>query len=104
LLARQIALAQYSFLIGSLGTIGGYFASFQMNLASLYENGLYVFDLKRIFELPDIIDKTQSHTIVPNQAPKIEFRNVSFSYPKSTEKVLDKLSFTIEAGMRVALI
>ena len=104
LLTRQILLAQYSFLLGSLGTIGGYFASFQMNLASLYENGLYVLDLKRIFELPDIIDKTQSNTLVPNHAPKIEFRNVSFAYPRTTEKVLDKLSFTIEAGKRVALI
>lgn len=104
LLTRHIVLAQYSFLLGSLGTIGGYFASFQMNLASLYENGLYVFDLRRIFELPDVIDKTHSTSIVPNRAPKIEFRNVSFSYPKSTEKVLDKLSFTIEAGKRVALI
>ncbi|MBP6921706.1 ABC transporter ATP-binding protein [Candidatus Gracilibacteria bacterium] len=104
LLTRQIFLAQYSFLLGSLGTIGGYFASFQMNLASLYENGLYVFDLKRIFELPDLIDKTQSTSIVPDCAPKIEFRNVSFSYPKSKEKVLDKLSFTIEPGKRVALI
>lgn len=104
LLTRQIVLAQYSFLLGSLGTIGGYFASFQMNLASLYENGLYVFDLRRIFELPDVIDKTHSKTVVPNRAPKIEFRNVSFSYPKSSEKVLDKLSFTIEAGKRVALI
>lgn len=104
LLAREIVLAQYSFLLGSLGTIGGYFASFQMNLASLYENGLYVFDLRRIFELPDIIDKTKSLQKVPNVAPKIEFRNVSFSYPKSSEKVLDQLSFTIEAGKRVALI
>ena len=42
--------------------------------------------------------------LVPNHAPKIEFRNVSFSYPKSTEKVLDQLSFTIEPGKRVALI
>lgn len=75
-----------------------------MNLASLYENGLYVFDLKRIFELPDIIDKTRSHVVVPDHAPKIEFRNVSFSYPKSTEKVLNQLSFVIEAGKRVALI
>lgn len=75
-----------------------------MNLASLYENGLYVFDLRRIFELPDVIDKTKSLQKVPNAAPKIEFRNVSFSYPKSTEKVLDQLSFTIEAGKRVALI
>lgn len=104
LITKNIALAQYSFLLGSLWTIAGYFASFQMNLAALYENGLYVFDLKRIFELPDVIDKSQSKTLIANHAPKIEFRNVSFSYPKSSEKVLDKLSFVIEPGKRVALI
>ena len=104
LIAREIVLSQYSFLLGSLGTIGGYFASFQMNLAALYENGLYVSDLRRIFALPEVIDKTHSTTVVPNHAPKIEFRNVSFSYPKSTEKVLDQLSFIIEPGKRVALI
>ena len=104
LLSRHIVLSQYSFLLGSLGTISGYFSTFQRHLASLYENGLYVFDLRKIFELPDIIDKTHSHTLVSPTPPKIEFRNVSFSYPKSGEKVLDNLSFTIEPGKRVALI
>ena len=103
-LARQMIVSQYSFLLGSLGIIGGYFSTFQRHLSGMYENGLYVSDLRHIFELPDIIDKTHSHTAVPYQAPKIEFRNVSFSYPKSHEKVLDKLSFTIESGKRVALI
>jgi len=60
--------------------------------------------LKKIFELPDIIDKSRSHTVIADIAPKIEFRNVSFSYPKSSEKVLDNLSFIIEPGKRVALI
>lgn len=63
-----------------------------------------MYDLKRIFELPDIIDKTKSNIVVADRAPKIEFRNVSFSYPRSKEKILDKLSFTIEPGKRVALI
>ncbi|MBP7806153.1 ABC transporter ATP-binding protein [Candidatus Gracilibacteria bacterium] len=104
LLSKNIILSQYSFLLGSLGTISGYFSTFQRHLASLYENGLYVFDLRNIFELPDIIDKTHSHTPVSQTPPKIEFRNVSFSYPKSGEKVLDNLSFIIEPGKRVALI
>lgn len=104
LLGRHIVLSQYSFLLGSLGIIAGYFSSFQRHLANLYENWLYVSDLKRIFELPDVIDKTRSLTPVPNHSPKIEFRNVSFSYPKSSEKVLDQLSFIIEPGKRVALI
>lgn len=97
-------LSQYTFFLGSLGNIAGYFSNFQKNLSVLYEDGLYVSDFRNIFALPDIIDKTHSTTLVPNVAPKIEFRNVSFSYPKSSEKVLDQLSFIIEPGKRVALI
>lgn len=103
-LARNILLSQYTFLLGNLSTASNYFNEFQRLLSAIYEHALYVSDLKRIFELPDIIDKTKSLQKVPNVAPKIEFRNVSFSYPKSSEKVLDQLSFTIEAGKRVALI
>lgn len=103
-ITNQIILSQYTFLLGNLSTAAAYFDSFQRLLSAIYEHALYVSDLKRIFELPDIIDKTRSNTVVSNHAPKIEFRNVSFSYPKSAEKVLDGLSFVIEPGKRVALI
>jgi ATP-binding cassette subfamily C protein LapB len=35
---------------------------------------------------------------------KIEFRNVSFSYPNASEKALDGVSFTIQPGEHVALL
>jgi ATP-binding cassette subfamily C protein LapB len=35
---------------------------------------------------------------------KIEFRNVSFRYPGASEKALDEVNFTIEAGDKVALL
>ncbi|UVO51250.1 type I secretion system permease/ATPase [Sphingomonas sp. SUN019] len=37
-------------------------------------------------------------------AGKIEFRNVTFRYPGATEPAISNLSFTIEAGERVALL
>lgn len=35
---------------------------------------------------------------------KIEFKNLDFTYPSATEKVLDGVSFTIEAGENVGLV
>jgi len=35
---------------------------------------------------------------------KVEFKNVSFSYPESEVKALDNVSFTIEAGEHVSII
>lgn len=37
-------------------------------------------------------------------AGKIEFRNVTFRYPGASEPALNNLSFTIEAGERIALL
>ncbi len=38
------------------------------------------------------------------KAPSIRFENVSFSYPNTDKKVIDNVSFTLEAGKKVALV
>lgn len=40
----------------------------------------------------------------PSLTGRIEFREVSFSYPDQKERVLDEVSFTIEPGERVAIL
>ncbi len=40
----------------------------------------------------------------PDLQGKIEFREVSFSYPGETARALDEVSFTIEPGERVAIL
>ncbi len=46
--------------------------------------------------------KVFRHT--PELLGQIEFQNVTFSYPNSSEKALDSVSFTIRPGERVALL
>lgn len=41
---------------------------------------------------------------VPTKIPSVEFKNVSFSYPGASEKVLDDISFTARAGETTAFI
>jgi ABC-type multidrug transport system fused ATPase/permease subunit len=38
------------------------------------------------------------------QTPKIEFRNVSFTYPHATEKAIDNVSFVLEPGESLAIV
>lgn len=40
----------------------------------------------------------------PRSFERLEFKNVSFSYPGTDKKVLDNLSFTIEAGKHYSLV
>ena len=42
---------------------------------------------------------------VPEAEPHtIEFRNVSFTYPGSSQKAIDNLNLTIQAGSRTAIV
>ena len=41
---------------------------------------------------------------IPDKQPSVEFKNVEFSYPEASEKVLDKISFKAVAGETTALI
>jgi ATP-binding cassette subfamily B protein len=38
------------------------------------------------------------------ETPKIEFRNVSFSYPNATTKALNNVSFTLNPGDSLAIV
>ncbi|MFD2045376.1 ABC transporter ATP-binding protein [Ornithinibacillus salinisoli] len=52
-------------------------------------------------DLADSHDAQQSHTVSNG---KIEFRNVSFTYPTTDESVLNNISFTAHAGEKLAII
>lgn len=78
------------------------------NIASLLSN--YKDAKTSYYSLESILKKEQErtskhHYISRNHiAINIEFQNVSFSYPHSTLKALDNVSFKIKEGEKVALV
>ncbi len=76
-----------------------------MNIAAILENNLYITDLRKILNLPTLLPRAEHPTpfAAPDRPPRVEFRDVHFSYPGSGE-VLHGVSFTIEPGQRVALV
>ena len=50
------------------------------------------------------VDPKRNYIARPSLAGKIEFRDVTFSYPGQTTRALDEVSFTIEPGERVAIL
>ena len=64
--------------------------------------------MKRIGQVLDtklsIMDPSEAKAIEPGSEYTVEFRNVSFSYPDSEEKVLDNISFTARPGQTTAII
>ncbi|RKQ32649.1 ABC transporter ATP-binding protein [Oceanobacillus halophilus] len=52
----------------------------------------------------DITNTTNSHSQQTISNGKVEYKHVSFHYPNSNKTVLDNLSFTLQAGEKLAII
>ncbi|MBQ2863621.1 MAG: ABC transporter ATP-binding protein, partial [Clostridia bacterium] len=91
----------------AMGTYAQRFWQPVISLANIYNNLLTTLSyLERIFQLLDepidISDKEGAH-VIENMRGEVEFSGVSFSYEKGV-KVLDNISFKVEAGQSVALV
>jgi ATP-binding cassette, subfamily B, bacterial len=74
-------------------------------LSSIADQALFLTDLLAFFGMhPTVVSKPSA---IPAPRPirqGFEFRNVSFAYPGTQRRVLDRLNFRLEPGERIALI
>lgn len=69
---------------------------------TIMDNNIY---LKRYFSYFDLPDTKSNETrILPIKGNTIEFKNVSFYYPKSQTRVLEDINLKINSGERVAIV
>lgn len=62
-----------------------------------------VSDFREAMEIKDRLNRGPGIPI-PKSPFSIEFKNVSYQYPQGEKKVLDNVSFRIEAGEKIALV
>ncbi len=67
------------------------------------EGAMQVSDFREAMEVEDRLNRGQGIP-VPQGPFSIEFKNVSYQYPTGEKKVLDHISFRIEAGEKIALV
>jgi len=99
-----ISIGDLTFLSGSFNRLRNSLQSNFLKFTRIAESALY---LKDYFDFIDIDPPAVSMNLMP--FPKtihrgFEFKNVVFSYPGSEEKVLDGVSFSIDAGEKMALV
>jgi len=100
-LAKAISVQGYSFYLQNVYLVAENLNSIQTDIVELIEFSRYVENLRIFFSLPEKIKKPIK---IPQEFPKIEFRNVSFKYPGSRNMVLENVSFVINPGEHVALV
>lgn len=102
----QMSVGDFSFFVDMLDRVLNSVAGTVGNLGWMYENNLYVNHFFEVMNLPKIVpEPAKPIKVNPSvNPPKIEFNNVTFSYPNSRKKVLKNLSFKINPGESIALV
>ncbi len=112
-----LGIMAYQALIGGItvGSLVMYYQAFQRGqtllretlsyLANLYENSLFLSNFYDFLSLKPTITAPipPRHWLTPVRG-KIEFNQVSFSYPHSQRSVLEQISFTIKPGETIAIV
>ncbi len=69
----------------------------------VYDGAMQLSDFREAMETKDRLNRGPGIP-VPRKPFSIEFRNVSYKYPKGEKRVLDNISFQIRAGEKIALV
>ena len=88
------AISQMSGFIG--GILGG--------VSSIREGALQLSDFREFLEIQGDFNHGEGIEKPVGRALSIEFKNVSYKYPKGEKNVIDNVSFKIEAGEKIALV
>lgn len=104
--AGTIEIGNYSLYTGALNSVSSGIATFISTVATVYEGTLFIDNLitymkekKKIKPLNEEVRTPQKHI-----GHRIEFKNVSFSYPGTVRKVINNVSCVIEPGDTVVLV
>ena len=89
----------FSAITAMSGLMSGILGTFNRVL----DGALQISDCREELEIPDRLNRGQG-ILIPSKPFSIEFKNVSYQYPLGEKKVLDNVSFRIEAGEKIALV
>ncbi len=104
-LSGLISLEKYFFLTGALIRIGGALNSVFGTLTRLQEPILMANSYFYLLEqIPRSRDSENAVSLKSNTAPKIEFIDATFTYPKQTKPVFTNLNLVLNSGEHVALV
>lgn len=98
----RLSIGVFTVLMGALGTLLSNSDQLSHGFQNIFEKLDLVKFFARFLELPDI--SCGDKTVDIAKGVNIEFENVSFTYPQTDKKILDNISFKINANQNVALV
>ncbi len=100
----EVSVGQFVFLLSTIRTFSSNIDNFVSISTDLSEMLFKLKDAKSLLE-QDKLEKDGTVTLGElDTPPKIEFENVTFSYPRSEKKVLQNFSLKINSGEKIAIV
>lgn len=104
-LSKKISIGDTTYYTTVVSSFQNGLSGFFRNVSHVYENGLYVQDIFDLLDTsPIILEPKDGIKIDSNKPPRIEFQNISFKYPDSSNYTLKNFSLVIEPGQKIALV
>jgi len=99
-------IGDYSLYTGALNSVATYVTTLVTSTATIYEGTLFIDNMIEYMKEETKIVSTLENPILPERgaAHTIELRDVSFSYPGTDKKVLDKINLTFKSGDKIVLV
>ncbi len=102
--AGQISAAEFVLYFSAVTQISNFLSGILNTWAKVFEGALEVSDYREFFDIKDRMNRGKGLPLDPHKPVRIEFRHVSFSYPNTDRKILDDVSFSIDAGEKIAVV
>ena len=101
---KVISVGTLYFYYGRISKLLDSFAALFRNLGSNYDDLLYVDDYFKVMKLKNKIKSSKKLLNIDPKAYKIEFKNVSFKYPKAKQWILRNFNLVINEKEKIAII
>lgn len=102
ILSKKLTIGDFTYYTGISSQFVSGIAMFLTSVNQGYESEMRLSNYTNFLKWKSIIDETGKEELT--QVNDIEFKNVTFYYPNTKTKVLDKISFNIEKNDKVALV
>lgn len=89
-------------LISTEAALNGTLSGLVWNVTELIKNCNYAYEYVLFMEYPEALPKGEKE--IAKKPHEIEFRHVSFSYPKTNKKILDDISIKIRPGEHLSIV
>ncbi|MGB8583436.1 MAG: ABC transporter ATP-binding protein [Candidatus Sulfotelmatobacter sp.] len=104
-IAGALSIGTLTMLAGAIQQASSNIEQIFSTFAGIGDQALFLTDLLAFFEMKPTIQNKPNALPAPRPIVKgIEFKDVSFSYPGNSRRVLDKINFQLHTNERLALI